>query len=402
MRRRRPVPSVRLLPPAVIQETAARLAALPPIADGMMGYHLQMHHRDPLNPIPLYCIAYLCHQGGYEPYAQALRDFVIDEYPHLTGSQVYERAKERIRRGEWKGWEELEARWQDEGYISSMNRTFLISEPWWDGKEDISDKRILIFGEGGFGDMLMMARYLPLVMARADEVMILVPEELRVLFESAYEFCAIRDGKGNPLRVVTPTDQWPTYDRVLPSMSLPAIFGPQPPDRYLLTSTGAHKAHERRFANDPVNRVGVCWRGRRQPDPLRSMPSEAIVPLMGPRSLVALQPEIPIHDQGHLDDLCRARGWRWVMAYPKLTNFADTAKLIVSCGAVVTIDSAIAHLAGCLGVKTYLCLPYWGCFRWGSQLSSTTDWYPSMAIVRQEKPGEWASVVERVAEMLAG
>jgi hypothetical protein len=79
-------------------------------------------------------------------------------------------------------------------------------------------------------------------------------------------------------------------------------------------------------------------------------------------------------------------------------TFGDTADLIADLDLVVTVDTGLAHLAGCLGVPTYLLLPFCSEFRWG--LGDRTPWYPSMRLVRQAGLGDWGGVVLQLQQLL--
>ena len=79
--------------------------------------------------------------------------------------------------------------------------------------------------------------------------------------------------------------------------------------------------------------------------------------------------------------------------------FIDTAAIMVNLDLIITVDTAIAHLAGALGVKTWLLLPSCSDWRWLCNHEST-DWYPNMKLFRQSKVGDWAEVIERVSKSL--
>jgi hypothetical protein len=380
---------------AVHEEAIGRLAALPPIAhDPMLTMALQQIHQTPSDPMPMYQVAYRAHHAGHEPYAQALRDFVIDCYPHVTPMHHLERSRQRIRRGEW-AWDEYEWRWKDTEYLSYANRASLASVPWWDGEP--LDGALFVLHEGGFGDAIQMYRYLPLCLGRCATVYVLGGLELARLVARAY-------GRYGNLKLLVPGDTWPVYDRIIPAMSLPALFGPVPgaqsgspminlPDVGMVHAAREIVTEERHAGVGPAERrIGVCWQGRAEPDPLRSMPVNALQPLVDDDRLPPL-----LSLQGGAVDAGPHR-----IEHRPIRDFADTARLIMHCEAVVTIDTSVAHLAGAIGRPTYLCLSYAACWRWGQQISTATDWYPSMTIVRQETPGDWSGVIDRVRTLLRG
>lgn len=390
-------PSPVTLQRSVRDETIERLAAMPPIHDPRLWAYVDQQRHRPQDPIPLYSIAQVAHEAGYEPYAQALRDFVIDCYPHHSPAAHFERGRQRVRRGEWGGWQEIDWRWKDEEYLSHANRHHLQTIPWWDGQA--FDGSVMVIHEGGFGDALMMYRYLPTVIDRCQRVYLLERPELRRLLCHAYD-CYDREDGTTVFSVVTPNDTWPVFDRIIPSMSLPALLGPSEPDGML--EQAANDFHASGPYDPPlVDRpIGVVWAGRVTPDHRRSMAIAHLAPLANASRLLSLIPDQSA-SYNNVDDLgVSAFTSRFPFAERSpIRDFADTARLIMSCRAVVTIDSAVAHLAGCLGVPTYVLLPYAAAWLWGSQ-ATKSDWYPSVTLVRQPYPGDWQTVIGRVVEHL--
>ena len=82
-----------------------------------------------------------------------------------------------------------------------------------------------------------------------------------------------------------------------------------------------------------------------------------------------------------------------------LRDFADTAALIEAMDMVISIDTAVAHLAGALGIKTYLLLQHCPDWRWGVS-GETTGWYPSVTLLRQPQYGDWDSVMAELIKKL--
>jgi hypothetical protein len=84
---------------------------------------------------------------------------------------------------------------------------------------------------------------------------------------------------------------------------------------------------------------------------------------------------------------------------PELADFADTARAVQMLDLVVTVDTAVAHLAGAMGRPVWLLLPKVGDWRWGRS-GNTTPWYPATRIFRQSRLGDWSDVLEQVAQAL--
>ncbi len=85
----------------------------------------------------------------------------------------------------------------------------------------------------------------------------------------------------------------------------------------------------------------------------------------------------------------------------RLTDFAETAALVAALDLVITVDTALAHLAGALGKPVWLLSRPDACWRWGRDRTDS-PWYPTMRIFRQTTPKDWAGVMQRVAEALPG
>jgi ADP-heptose:LPS heptosyltransferase len=82
-----------------------------------------------------------------------------------------------------------------------------------------------------------------------------------------------------------------------------------------------------------------------------------------------------------------------------IKDFADTAALVSRLDCLISVDTAAAHLAGALGVKTYLLLPHCPDWRWGAK-GETTPWYGKHTLLRQQRPGDWDAPLARLAELL--
>lgn len=231
-------------------------------------------------------------------------------------------------------------------------------------------KRLLIWPEQGFGDQIQVARFAA-VLAESMEVSWVCPPPLARLFRASL-----------PAQIVeiAQTIEFPDPDAWVMCFSLPSRLGLARPEDapsapYLRVPEEA-RARWRGFAGPGLN-IGVAWRGNpgHPNDARRSMPSP--------------EPLAPLSAFGRLHDFTKPRG-----------DFADTAALLEQMDLVVCVDTALAHLAGALGKPTRLLLPaeeYDWRWLWGRQDS---PWYPSMRLYRQPSPGDWASVVARVAEEL--
>jgi Glycosyltransferase family 9 (heptosyltransferase) len=151
--------------------------------------------------------------------------------------------------------------------------------------------------------------------------------------------------------------------------------------------------------------VGLVWAGQARPwlsgfvtlDRRRSMRLETLLPLatVPGVSLVSLQTGPPARELAALSQAVAIAD-----PMPAVTDFADTAGIIANLDVVVSVDTAVVHLAGALGKPVFLLDRYDNCWRW---LSGRTDtpWYPHTTIFRQNHTGDWSQPVARIAAALA-
>jgi hypothetical protein len=204
-------------------------------------------------------------------------------------------------------------------------------------------------------------------------------------------------------QVVPHLGSLPPYDLQAPLLSLPSIFKTDldhiPADiPYLdLPERVPNRQSLARIlaASHGKVRIGIVWAGSSThgKDEERSIPVDALAPLgdlpgvawhsfqMEPGPAAPLPGIVPLA--------------------PLLANFSDTAYALSGMDLVITVDTALAHLAGALGMPTLLMLPFVPDFRWLLERSDS-PWYPTMRIYRQSVPGDWGSVIQRVARDLAG
>ena len=261
-------------------------------------------------------------------------------------------------------------------------------QPHWQG-EPFPGLTLLIWVEQGLGDTLQFARYLPLVKARGGRVLFQVyPELLGLLTPLAGADQLL--GRDQPL---------PAFDLQVPLMDLPALFRSTPedlPDQVpYLACPGADSflpgpELSRRLALGPgKQKVAVAWAGNpgHADDARRSLPPALLGPLgvlpgvqwlsfqLGESALPPLPGLVALGDQ--------------------LRDFRDTAYALERCDLVITVDTALAHLAGAMAIPVLLLLPFFPDWRWQMH-GSDSAWYPSMRIYRQPTPGDWPSVLEHV------
>jgi tetratricopeptide (TPR) repeat protein len=281
------------------------------------------------------------------------------------------------------GWQGFAWRWQA-GAVPPHG----LDGPEWEGGA-LDGRRLLIHAEQGLGDTIQFSRYLKPVLARAQgEVTLLCQPGVRRLLDKL-------------IRTVTPQEALPGWDCRIALLDLPRLFGTSLDTidgtvPYLAAAPERVALWQARLADLPAPHIGLVWRGRpdHKNDRNRSMPATALAPLAAlPSGWVSLQ-------QGATADELAALG------HPRQLGdgFADlqeVAEAIMALDLIITVDTALAHLAGALGKPVWLLLPLAPDWRW---LTGRDDspWYPTARLFRQEKAGDWAGVVERVVVALRG
>ena len=286
-----------------------------------------------------------------------------------------------------EGWAEFEWR----GLASAPAP--VMAGPVWRG-EPLYGRRILVQAEGGYGDMLQFARYLPLLMQRGGQVIMQTRKPLTRLFAA--------------LPCIEIAGDAPPYDLSVRLLSLPRLFGTVlttiPPPLPLRVDPGRVTAWRARILGRHAGAliVGLVWGGapraselaQAEMDRRRSMALTRLAPLAGMAGvrLVSLQ-------EGAAGAQIAEAGLDIFDAMAEMADFADTAALTAACDLVISVDTAMVHLAGSLDVPVWLLDRYDGCWRWG-KASETSPWYSRMRLFRQEIPGDWDGVVARVAACL--
>lgn len=288
-----------------------------------------------------------------------------------------------------QGWQLFEHRWD---LPDKKNIPF--SCPRWDGITSLNQKKILLLSEGALGDCIQFIRYAQPIKKQGAHVIVLVPPALVNLCT----LCPFID------EIVSSGSPMPAADYYTSLMSLPALLRTTKttiPNTipYLTVDQPLYDYWKSILASDPLFKVGVCWQAdqtndaNRPPRARRSIPVDAFKPLsqLPQTSLYSLQHNEPapayMHDFGSSIDTIHGR-------------FMDSAAIICNLDLVITVDTAIAHLAGALGVPTWLILPYKADWRWMTD-TDLTPWYPTMYIFRAGNNESWQSLIATITDTLS-
>jgi len=303
------------------------------------------------------------------------------------------RAKARLAAGDLRGgWDEYEVRrgLPIFGLPAAM--------PGDSNPQPLSDRTVLVYPEQGFGDIIQFVSFVPPLCRRARHVFLVAHPDLKALFEE------MPGGDGRLSVVDAAAASQLHADLAVPVMSLPRLLDMAPQGvPYLRPAPRQRERWSQALAGQPGLRVGVCWSGNprrdaplvmRMTDYRRSIPLETFGPALAgieDATFISLQ-------HGYrAGDVPQEQGIRDASAY--IRDFSDLAGLIANLDLVITVDTAVAHLAGALGARTWMLNRFDSCWRWGRG-ATTTPWYDSMTIFNQATPMDWSVPLAEVRNSL--
>jgi hypothetical protein len=289
-----------------------------------------------------------------------------------------------------RGWPEYESRWTSQfgGKLPALNR------PRWDGRA-IAGLTLVLIAEQGLGDTIHFARYAAILAAAGVDVVLPVQPPLLRVMKTLADFAG---------RVISTDDPLPPCDLYCPLLSLPGLLGTTPRNipaavPYLRADPADVARWSARLGTpDGRRRVGLIWAGSptNTNDRNRSITAGEFLPLADVPGIefVSIQtgPSSAKPGTSHPG---------WIDAGSQLTDFADTAGLLMNLDLLISVDTAAVHLAGALNRPVWVMLQFMPDWRW--QLGrADSPWYPSVRLFRQKFHGDWKGVIAVVKMALAG
>ena len=282
-----------------------------------------------------------------------------------------------------EGWGKYEWRWKYEGQAGKKPQ---LPGPEWNG-ESLVDKTILVYSEQGFGDSLQFVRYLPMLEELGAKVIFVTRSSLLSLFKENFnydfkEFNTQVDG----------------FDYHIALLSLPRVFKTtleNIPNRlaYLNVNESCKQRWKQVLGPKTKPRIGIVWKTNIISGTARfkSIELTQLINIVSDKfQFVSLAIDTSPEDSTLLKQ-------HNVNSHSdQIASFYDTAGLVANMDLVITIDTAMAHLAGAMGVKTWVLLPKFAVdWRW---LLDRTDcpWYPNTELIRQTTIRDWSTVIETV------
>lgn len=305
------------------------------------------------------------------------------------GDAQWNESLARLTLGDFReGWKKFEWRWR-----TSDAKPPGFRQPLWLGGEEIAGMTILLCCEQGVGDTLQFVRYVPLVAARGGRVVLVVHREVKPLLA----------GFAGASAIFADDEPLPAFDLRCPLLSLPLAFATTlesiPAEIPYLHSP--QERIERWNLRLPVTsslRVGLVWSGNpsHKNDQNRSLTFAQLATTLPTPNICYVSLQQPVR---HSDlEALRARDDILNLG-DELSDFADTAAVVSQLDLVITVDTAVAHLAGAMGKPVWVLLPFSPDWRWLLDREDS-PWYPSMRLFRQRRIDDWASALRRVRDEL--
>jgi tetratricopeptide (TPR) repeat protein len=283
--------------------------------------------------------------------------------------------------------------------VRRLQRDF--NRPRWNGQPSLAGRSVLVHAEQGLGDTLQFARYLrPLEDLGAEVTFEVQPVLMQVL-------------RSLPLRgkLLARGDSLPNTEFHIPLLSLPLALGTRIDTipggvPYLCVDPQDTRAWQERLAALPGRKIGLNWHGNPRAESLsalqaRSFPLAAAAPLaeLPGITLVSLQKGAGSEQRAQVGFTDRIAQLTDPLHLGAAEIATETAAILQCLDLVITADTALAHLAGALGVQVWLVLQAVADWRW---LVDRTDspWYPTMRLFRQRSTGDWTEVFQRIAREL--
>jgi tetratricopeptide (TPR) repeat protein len=287
-----------------------------------------------------------------------------------------------------QGWKGYEIRFK----LNKFPRRYF-SQPLWDGS-DIRGRTILLHSEQGFGDAIQFIRYARLVAQSGAKVIIKCQKALTSLFQNI-------EGME---KVVTHGDPLPDFDMHCSLLSLPLILNTNSeniPNEIPYISVDAELTNrwkDKSLQKNADVKIGLAWAGNPtlKGDRFRTCSLEMFSPFacLDNITFYSLQKGNAAEQTKHASEEMKL-----IDLTEDIHDFSDTAALIENLDLVISVDTAVAHLAGALGKPVWTLLPFAPDWRW-LLTREDSPWYPTMRLFRQPSFGDWDSVIEKVRDEL--
>ena len=276
-----------------------------------------------------------------------------------------------------EGFRLYETRWRHP-QIRLKKRKF--DSKLWLGQEPLSGKTILLYAEGGFGDTIQFIRYAKLF-----------DPDVKLIIQCQLPLIELVSGMRLGAEVIAPGDTPPPHDFHCPLMSLPLAFGTSIETvpqfyRYMYANSNQLKVWDSAFGHIKGPKIGIMVEGSKSfaGDERGICLSELAQFLPRSFNYVLLHKNVGETELAFLHP-----NENWLSPCP---TFSEAAAICQTLDSVISIDTSIAHLSAAMGIPTTILLPFRPDWRWGAE-GKTTEWYPSVKLIRQARCGGWKSAL---------
>ena len=304
---------------------------------------------------------------------------------------IFNKSILKLLLGEYKeGWQLYESRKDKE---DSKNQYPKFQASLWLGNVSIKDKILLVHSEQGLGDSIQFCRYLPILKSFKPKKIIFHVEKLLLSLLSSMD---------NEITFLEKNRALPSFDYYCPLMSLPLALKSTletiPANiPYLKADNVKNKHWQEKLGKQTKPRIGLVWSGstKHKNDHNRSLKLQQLSSLLKlPFEFHSLQKDIRDGDKKTL------KAYKNIDQHHKdLDDFSDTAALVNQMDLIISVDTSVAHLAGALGKKVWILLPFIVDYRWLLDRDDS-PWYPTAKLFRQSQIGDWNSVIQQLISEL--
>jgi hypothetical protein len=289
------------------------------------------------------------------------------------------------------GWDKFQ--WRRLAELDAITDCQRHMPPTWDGGP-FREKHLLIRTEQGLGDNLQFIRCVPQVKRLGGTITVEAPRALMALFSQIPEIDRLIESQ--------PDSQDPCeYDLIAYIMDLPSILRTTlktvPVEVPYLYADIAKVNHWQPKLITPKFKVGVAWAG--SSEHANDMNRSCSLDHFASFTEISNVQLFSLQKGDHEQDLIRHDHLPIVNIAPNLHSFADTAAVIDQLDLVISVDTAVLHLAGALAKPAWALIPFAPDWRWLLKREDS-PWYPTLRLFRQTKPGQWEDVIEQVTESL--
>jgi len=268
------------------------------------------------------------------------------------------------------------------------------------GKEDLTNKKVVVFMEQGLGDNIQFLRYINILNLKNCEIILHIASALHSIIENHWPYVKISDRfKDDP----------PEHDYHILSTQLPFFLGISRTEKDLpplnqcsynvplMVNETYIKVKDKKVEKElpQGKRVGIAWEGSpmHPENETRCCPLEYFKKIQDKGYILCCLQDAT-HNYKLMEGCKNVELWG-----TELKDFMDTAKFINCVDFVVSVDTAVSHLAGAMGKKVYCLVSADPDPRWGSE-GNRTSWYPTMTLVRQSKLNDWEGVFNKLMNLL--